>query len=91
MLKFKNGQEFDGANVTEQMLFRDGVPYGWLFTATLTGDITSESINELFAEQNITEITYGNVIITGYDNVNSAVLYYAEDGVRIDIQLSKGV
>ena len=91
MLKFKDGQEFESVNVTEQRLFQDSTPCGWLLAITLTGNITSEVVDEILTEENISEITYGDVTITGYQSVNSTVLYYAEDGVRADIQLSKGV
>lgn len=96
-VKFKNGEEFNCSNPTEQKLFKDKEPVGWICAFSILGTFTSETADELLTEKNISEMNFVSdenkelFTISNYNKTSSVVVRHnQEDGV-LELQISKGV
>lgn len=102
-VKFKGTDTEFGANyITEQKIYnQEKEAVGWLMTANLSGDFSSEDIDAVVTNESISEITC--IIesahaqteitqnITGYNKIISCVIKYADNKTTADIQITKGV
>lgn len=94
-LKFKNNNsEYEVKNIIEQKAFK-GDTSGWLISFMLTCDMDAETIDALFSEEGISELTVikegGANVITGYNKVVTLSIHYLTDGMLVEAQLSKGL
>ena len=84
---------------TEQKVFRNGVPAGWIVVFQLTGDITSEELDNLTTIENLATLSFkdddGNALfeLTGYTKVSSAVIKHGQTSkdTVAELQFTKGV
>lgn len=84
---------------TEQKVFRSGVPAGWIVVFQLTGDITSEELDNLTTIENLATLSFkdddGNALfeLTGYTKVSSAVIKHGQTSkdTVAELQFTKGV
>lgn len=99
---FKDGTVKSCNAPTEQKVFKSGTAAGWILLLNLIGEITSDELDTILTENNVSELSFTpdaadeNVealTITGYDKISSATIRYAEDinSSRVEIQLTKGV
>ena len=105
-IKFKTGEKvFEADRVLENKVYRDGVKAGWLLTLCLIGSITSNELDELLNEENLSEITLSydipegeNIktvtkVLGGYTKESSCLIRHANEPskTRTEISLLKGV
>lgn len=68
-VKFKNGTETEVLNPTEQKLFKNGSPAGWICTFSLTGNtdtdvsdtadtLDADTLDAILTEENISKIQF---------------------------------
>ena len=84
---------------TEQKVFRSGVPAGWIVVFQLTGDITSEELDNLTTIENLATLSFkdddDNALfeLTGYTKVSSAVIKHGQTSkdTVAELQFTKGV
>lgn len=94
-LKFKNSNsEYEVKNIIERKAFKGDVS-GWLISFMLECDLNAEEIDNLFSEDNISQLTVINAdstrIINGYDKVITLSVHYLLENTLVEVQLSKGL
>lgn len=96
-VKFKDGQTFNCSTPTEQKIFKSGTMAGWILIFPLLCDMTSEDVDALLTEENISELTFTSeeteFSLSGYNKISSTVIKYSteKEKTRIEIHLIKGV
>ncbi len=95
--KFNDGTTVNCTSPVEQKLYRSGASVGWMCSFRLTDTLTSNDIDTVLTEDNISKIIFvddgGNELfeIEGYTKLSSVIIRYSESGAAVEIQLSKGV
>lgn len=96
-VKFNDGTVKKCSNPIEQKIFKGGNPTGWLCSLNISEAMTSTEVDEVFTDDNISELTFCNddgselFVVSGYDKITSAVVRHAESNGAVEIQLTKGI
>ena len=98
---FKDGTIKECSAPTEQKVFKGGEASGWILSFVLLGDITSNEVDDLLSEENISHLAFLSknenevetiIELLDYNKVSSAVIRYIEqETTRVEIHLTKGV
>lgn len=96
-IEFKNGSSYDAQNLLEQKVFNSNSS-GWVVGFSFSGNLNSQSLDELLTAENISQLTIidtdetTSTILTGYEKVTSAVIRHtAPSAAIIEVQFSKGL
>lgn len=97
--KFKNGVVKECTAPTEQMIFKNNEPVGWLAVLAVKDVKTSDEAESLLANESISSMRFFNTLpvdddtepmfaLNGYTAVQSAVVYHNSDN-SFEVQLKK--
>ena len=99
-IRFKNVEtEYDVKTLTEQKI-RTADSMGWALNATIEGNFSSDTIDNLLVPNNtkelviISEVAEGGTEekkVLGYDKVSSCVIRHRDTIDFLEIQLTRGV
>ncbi len=96
-IKLKNGASVEVSNPMEQKVVKSDGSTGWILAFSVHSTMTSTMADEIFTEDNITELVMldeggTEQLITGYEKVSSLIIRYANgSGARTDVQITKGL
>lgn len=97
LVKFKDNTTKLCQNPTEQKLFKNGEPIGWVCALVIMDDMSSTEIDNLITPENFSELDFftddGTELfqISGYEKITSLVVRHGQPTGTIEIQLTKGV
>ena len=101
-VKFKNGTTKGCSTPTEQKIFKTGTSSGWILTFYLICDITSDEVDELLTEENISELTFTaeetmnaegiivpekSIVLTDYNKISSSVIRHSEEKDKTRVEI----
>lgn len=96
-ITFKNGSAYEAQNLLEQKVFNSNTS-GWVVGFSFSGNLDSESLDQLLTAENISQLTVtdteetATTILTGYEKVTSAVIRHtAPSTAIIEVQFSKSL
>ena len=97
ILKFKDGTTKICSNPVEHRVLREGNPAGWICTIRIQENMSTDEIDRVLNNDNISELTFCNrllqelFVLSGYTKINNIIIRHPGSSAEVEVQLEKDI